>query len=377
MALVLKSNRVATASLGNINGINEKQDWSIFLDFENEIYQTKKNGIVNQNYLLSDVVEVSRANLNGAPISISKNGIERNIISTTEIRTALLKNGRFGLLVEDINENFFKNSATPVTQQITLPANTFPIVVSCIGSGSVTVTGGISESGLVVTNSSPKVFSRVSTNTTTDITVTVAGTLSHVQVELGTGIHTASSKVTTTSVNATRAREIAKVKKPLFSDIVKNNSAFTVVIQTVDYDVADNQSKNTEVNRLSLENSNKKLMTTSGNGGSSKYFSRFRFYTDNALTKSSPISLLDSTNDRFYAYTDAISLVSGTSYGASNGVFNTGVSTGVISVTDLVLGAGYGSPIGMNGLRGIVTKLAVYDRVLSDVELIAISKSWA
>ena len=31
---------------------------------------------------------------------------------------------------------------------------------------------------------------------------------------------------------------------------------------------------------------------------------------------------------------------------------------------------------GVSGLRGIVTKLVVYDRVLSDAELVEISKSW-
>mgnify|MGYP003587978637 CR=1 FL=1 len=131
MTLILKSDKKATASLGHINGIKGSQDWAMFFDFENEIYATKKSGLLKQDYKLTDVVEASRANLNGAPISISKDVVEKVITSTTEIRTALLKNGRFGLLAEDINQNFFINSNAPANQSITLPTSSVKIVASC------------------------------------------------------------------------------------------------------------------------------------------------------------------------------------------------------------------------------------------------------
>ena len=139
MTLILKSDKKATSSLGNINGINGVQDWSMFLDFENEIYATKSGGVTTTNYALTDVVEASRANLTGAPISISKSAVESQISSTTAIRTALLKNGRFGLLTEDLNTNYFLNSATPGNQTATLPASLLKIIASCEGTGSLTI----------------------------------------------------------------------------------------------------------------------------------------------------------------------------------------------------------------------------------------------
>ena len=41
MATVFKSDKVATASMGNINGIKGPQDFALFLDFENGIYESK------------------------------------------------------------------------------------------------------------------------------------------------------------------------------------------------------------------------------------------------------------------------------------------------------------------------------------------------
>ena len=160
MTLVLKSDKKATVSLGNINGIKGPQDWAIFFDFENEHYATKQAGVLKQDYKLADVVEATRLSVAGSPITISKNGIEKAVTSTTEIRTALLKNGRFGLLVEDVSQNFFINSNTPASQSITLPTSSVKIVASCEGSGSLTITGDIVDAPFTVTADTPKVMER-------------------------------------------------------------------------------------------------------------------------------------------------------------------------------------------------------------------------
>ena len=82
MTLVLKSDKKATASLGNINGINGSQDWAMFFDFENEIYATKKSGLLKQDYKLEDVVEATRSSLGGSPITKS------NIVTGKQIGRA-------------------------------------------------------------------------------------------------------------------------------------------------------------------------------------------------------------------------------------------------------------------------------------------------
>lgn len=375
MALVLKSNQVATASLGNVNGIKGSQDWVIFLDFENEIYQTKSAGTISQNYSISDVVSVSRSNLAGNPITISRNGIEKNITSLTEIRTALLRNKHFGLLVEDLNENFFRNSDSPVTQVVSLPASTQPIVVSCIGSGQVVVSGDVIGTGQMVVENTPKIFKRNNTSSPLDLSVTVTGTLSHVQVELATGAHTASSKVTTGATSATRAREIAKLKQNLVDSLITDKSKYTVVVQTVDYNRAMNNPGYDVCSRLSLENSNTKMMVFAGNGLVGNYYGQSRSYIDNALDKN-PSAIQLTPLGTPIAFTQAVSF-NGTDFlGATNGVVHNPINATSRSLDQIMLGPGYGSPIGVNGLRGIVTKLVVYNRVLSAADLVEISKSW-
>ena len=184
MATVFKSDKVATASMGNINGIKGPQDFALFLDFENGIYESKSNNTVNRNYSLTDVLEVTRSNLSGEPISVSKLGIEKKIASTTELRTMLLANGRFGVLQEDIRQNLFLNSAAPVTQTISVPAGSGKIIVSCVGTGSIVVTGDVAETGSTVTQSTTKAFTKNATGVATNLTLTLSGSLSHVQVEV-------------------------------------------------------------------------------------------------------------------------------------------------------------------------------------------------
>ena len=63
MTVIIKSDKKATVSMGNVNGINGPQDWAMFLDFENELYATKQAGLLKQYYKLTDVVEASRQSL--------------------------------------------------------------------------------------------------------------------------------------------------------------------------------------------------------------------------------------------------------------------------------------------------------------------------
>lgn len=379
MTVIIKSDKKATVSMGNVNGINGPQDWAMFFDFENELYATKQAGLLKQDYKLTDVVEVTRPNLSGAPISISKDGTEMAVTSTTEIRTALLKNGRFGLLVEDIIENFFLNSSAPATQTIVLPASTSRIVASCEGTGSLTITGDIYSAPLTVTADSPKVMVRTNSAAACNLNIVVNGSLNHAQIELATGAHTATSKIKTGATSVTRGRELAKVKKSLFDSIIAKKSALTVLIQTIDYNPATNISQSSFCQRLTLvSGSNLKIMRASGIHSNLQLNSLSYQYVGS--TPSNPLQTLNGTwtsQGRFVARNQACALDGNILRGAFNGVAeNTLEINSPFLVDEIGFGYGYNAPIGVNGLRGIVTKLVVYDRVLTQSEITDITKSW-
>lgn len=378
MSVIIKSDKKASVSLGNINGIKGPQDWSIFLDFENEAYATQSAGVIKKDYLLSDVVEATRSNLNGSPVSIDKNGIEKTITSTIDIRTALLRNGRFGLLAEDTNENFFLNSSAPASQTISMAAAATRIIVSCEGSGSITVNGDVVGAGAIITKDTPRIFDRVSTSAACNLNLVVNGSLTHAQVELATGSHTSSSKIKTTSASSSRAREIVKVKRTLFNSVIQNKSAFTVLVQTIDFNPVINPA-NHVVNRFGLENLGSSVKVLKMGGLSNNLYHGYTMqYIDSTATNNTAI-LKDSFNasSRFYPYNQAVAINSGGIRAAFNGIAEGALSiANPFLVSDITFGSGYPSPIGRNGLRGIVTKLVVYDRVLTQEEVTELTKSW-
>ena len=379
MTLILKSDKKATASLGNINGIKGSQDWAMFFDFENEHYATKKAGVLKQDYKLADVVEATRPSLSGAPISISKDGTERAVTSTTEIRTALLKNGRFGLLAEDLNTNFFLNSSAPANQSITLPASSVRIVASCEGTGSLTITGDVIGAPFTITADTPKVMERLSATVACNLNITVNGNLNHAQIELATGMQTATSKVKTGATALNRERELVKVKKSLFDSIITNKSALTVLIQTIDYNPVVNQAGGALCQRLTLvSGTNLKIMRAGGIHSNLQLNSlSYQYVGSTATNTSQTLNGTWTSQGRFVARNQACALDNGVLRSAFNGVAeNTLGINNPFPVDEIGFGYGYNSPIGVNGLRGIVTKLVVYDRVLTQDEINELTKSW-
>lgn len=382
MTVILKSDVKASVSMGNINGINAPQDWSAFLDFENDIYSTKSGSIISNDYNINDVISASRPDLIGSPVTIDRYGNESTVSSLTQIRTALLKNGRFGLLSEDTTENFFINSSAPTTQTITLPASKVHLVaVSCEGTGSLTITGNIKESGKVVTSAKPQLLTRVSDSEPCVITVTVAGTLSHAQVEIVAGSLTATSKIKTTVSSATRSRETVKLKPSFFNSIITNKGTFTVAVQTVDYNQIEWRTGVTSnCSRLGIDAGTAKLMNLAGIYSDGRILSYLKqnVTSTNANTNNPAVfGDIGNVNDGDVAYTAAISINNSKADAAFNGVASNELALiSGFTANEINMGTGYPSPTAQNGLRGIVTKMVIYNRALSKSELVELSSSW-
>lgn len=383
MTVILKSDVAATASMGNINGIKAAQDWVAFLDFEGENLQTKKNG-AHRYWDINDVVQATRVNNSGNPISIDKRGNVSYVSRTDEVRTALLSSNRFGVLVEAPGINYFINSATPVTQTITIPASTNSIAVSCEGAGSLQVTGNVVETGSVITASKPLMLTRNSTTAPIVLTVTVTGVLTHAQVELTPGMPTTSSRITTGAEPVTRQPETLGIKRAFLDSVLTSGSGMTIVVEAMSYHdlYQSNSARNFESTLINLSRDNKKAVSLVGiNKLTNLFYTAPRYYVD--ATRTETVAIYD--NRKPYsevnlprAMVQAVALNGSDIKTAFGGTISTTLATALSKGTlNMTIGTNYYSPIGVEGWRGIITKCVIYDRALSDEEMKQISLSWA
>lgn len=118
-----------------------------------------------------------------------------------------------GLLVEEARTNLLLNSATLSTQNVTVTAAAHTL--SFTGTGTVTLSGTSTAGPLVGTGTGES--NRVSltfTPTAGTLTLTVSGTVSNAQLELGSF---RTSYIPTTSATATRSADVASITGSNFS----------------------------------------------------------------------------------------------------------------------------------------------------------------
>lgn len=116
--------------------------------------------------------------------------------------------GSRGLLVEVARTNLFLNSDTGATQNVTVTAAAHTL--SFYGTGTITLSGVSTAGPLVGTGANTRVSLNF-TPTAGVLTLTVSGTCTNVQLELGTG---ASSYISTAGAAVTRNADVAIVTTP-------------------------------------------------------------------------------------------------------------------------------------------------------------------
>lgn len=212
MSLVLKSNIIASASIGNLSGINGAQDWIYFADFDNEqIKKRQGDGIeyISATSLLNNTGSLSMA---AKPVTYTKSKIESFIPNAQTLRFSHAGNGQYGLLVESAaRSNLFVNSAVPANQTINATA-TAKIIASVKGSGSLTLNSPNFSAPVIVTENAPKLITPINPAVTSVITATTSGTLTHAQVErIGNNFPIVSSKITNNAASAGQLRGLDKI----------------------------------------------------------------------------------------------------------------------------------------------------------------------
>lgn len=376
MSLVLKSNKLATNYLGNINGILGKQDWVAFFDFENGEYSKKINGVktlLTESQVLSST---SNKNLATKPMTQDRLGNKSQVLTTDQIRW-WGTNNRYGLLVENEQTNWFANSSAPVSQVISNLAAGSTLVASCIGSGSLVITGSGIET-VVVTESSPATIKPQAQSAAITLNVEVVGSLSHVQVVRCAGFATVHSPITTTASKPSSGSDLVEINQPLLSEIINTNQPVTVLVQSIPMFMT--QDDRAQFNELRAVIETDTLVAgfginkTASGPISPRMVSIFK--ADSTYQSSGSGNIQDYILNEPMTYAIQVgdfgvvtSINGGSLFKASN-------ATGLNKVKRIRLAPLLVSPVVQQGGNCIFTKLAIYNRLLSDAEILQISKSW-
>jgi hypothetical protein len=116
-----------------------------------------------------------------------------------------------GLLIEEARTNLFLNSAVGVTQSVTVTAAAHTL--SFYGTGTITLTGTSTAGPLVGTGATNRV-SLTFTPTAGSLTLTVSGSVTYVNLEVGSF---ATSPIVTVGTALTRAVDVCSVATSAFS----------------------------------------------------------------------------------------------------------------------------------------------------------------
>jgi hypothetical protein len=258
-----------------------------------------------------------------------------------------------GLLLEESRTNLLLNSATLVTQNITVTAVAHSL--SFYGAGTVTLSG--TATGTVTGSGAyPSRSTLTFTPTVGTLTLTVSGSCTDAQIESGGGI---TSVIPTTSSQVTRAADLAVMTGTNFSTWYRQDEGSIIV----SYKLGD---KNTNVDILSIsDGTSSELIQVRMSSGLQAQTA----ITDNSVVQvnlaPSGYSTQNTDYIRGFAYktNDFALSINGSSTLSSN--------TGTLPITNKVnIG---GSNTGNANLNGRIRKFAFYPKRLSNIELVGLT----
>lgn len=376
MSLVLRSNKIATNYIGNINGILGDQDWVGFFDFERGEYIKNVNGTKTALAEGDILVATSDLNLARQPQTQDRFGNKSIVTDPNQVRW-WAQSGRYGVLVESGSANWFRNSSNPQTQIISILAGS-TMVASCIGPGSLVITGA-SIDPITVTQSTPATITPQSQSSAYTINVEVVGQLSHAQVARIGGYASIGTPVTTgpTASDITPSPDLIEINPTILSEILNTDSPVTILFQTVPMFMTQDTRSTKEETRLVIETDDlvaafglNRTPTTIGG----RIVSNFK---SNAASQFS-----GSGGSVAYTFNDPITqAIQVGDFGAAHGINGTlsqkpSSATGLNKISRIRLATNIATPFQQQGGNCIFTKMAIYNRLLSDEEIMKISNSW-
>lgn len=375
MALVLKSNKSASASMGNIYGILGASDYSLFLDFENDVFRRKtaSGEIVNTN--IDEVLSVTQAQTTQY---LDDNNSWQDAPPNTARIHKIKDINKKGLLVESLRRNLFLNSESPTTQTITAPyLEQFQLEVT--GTGKAEITGAVSGVTGFATQGNPS-FGKFENGSVT-ITITGNVTSCYLYQSPYTRNFVDFTPVKTGNSAVLRQTDLIEIRQSILADIT-SDEGMTIVAQ-VAYPISYTSFAPRYDGIVARLYNN----SQSGYGGydlrntfSNKNQARLVYFDDNAtgyndLSAVSALSL--NSNIRMCTVASKISAID--SKVAKSQELGLAITEGFNQPQKMLLGSslsGNQSYPTTLGLDGVITKLIIFDRALSDTELEKISASW-
>jgi hypothetical protein len=254
-----------------------------------------------------------------------------------------------GFLVEEARTNSFLNSAIGVTQSVTTTAA--PWTLSFWGTGSITLSGGATGT-LNGTGANNRVSLTV-TATAASTTLTVTGSITNVQFELGTG---ATSYIPTTGAAATRAADVPTISGLTIpatgTMLVKGlpNMTSTVLVQR--YGFLNGASAEISISRFNVESARFGIV----DGGVAQA-------TIDTLSNTCPVGSVFKEAGA-WAVNDFAATLNG-------GTVGTDASGTVPTVASLAIGHN-GS--GAQQANGYIQQIAIYPTRLSNAQIVALTQ---
>lgn len=259
-----------------------------------------------------------------------------------------------GLLIEEARTNLFLNSAVGVTQSCTVAAaaNT----LSFFGTGTVTLTGTSTAGPLVGTGAANRV-SLTFTPTAGSLTLTVSGSCTNVQLELGAF---ATSPIVTVGSTVTRAADLCTMALGSWFNAAEGTvtasadrvgaGAYGRLVQL------DDTTNDNVVSAISADAGSARIYAYVADGGVAQVDTAAAA-NDVALNTAFSVGLAYRLND--YAFT------------LNGGTVTADASATVPTVTRLAVGAANGS-----SLNGHVRSVRYFNRRLPD-GMLRVLTSWA
>ena len=373
MTLILKSDQIATQSIGNIYGINGEVDFQVMLDFNRGLYRYKDSGVL-KDITLSQAIVLTRSSKAEYK---DRAGVTKTA-QANEPRIHYMKDlGVSGLLIEGARTNLFTNPNTPVTQTISIPntGTAQALALKIEGTGSATMSGDVTSlSRDAATEGNPQGALPISGPATINVTVTITGNVTRCQLERTpstTGGNYASSFIPADI--ASRAADIVTLSALLNA---KLPTAKTIVCQ---FAYQERLVKNfaASIGIFSLED------TVNPKNGI--YVNR-PIAVSGSITQQSYVvvgTTIEKTNSM--PASDARKITTAISY--DDGALNliqavNGIAKEVSGVNAAVtpnimkIGGNNGHTATTSEAGAILTRLAIYDRKLTSDEISKISTSW-
>lgn len=372
MTIVIKSDQVATQSLGNIYGINAALDFEVMLDFNRENYVYRDSGQL-KNIALADAITLTRA----SKATYKDRDNTTQVADVNQPRIHFMQDmGLQGLLIEGERENLLTGTSTQ-TITVSTAGILQALALSVEGTGSATMSGGVqSLTSVSATEGNPQGALPITGSGTASVTVTVTGSVTKLQLERTPSTTGGNYASTFMADELTKRKADVVALSTLLT--TKLGSTGTVVCQYVYQDrlVA---GFNEITGIFTIEDSTKpkggiyftrELAKTTGSASQTVTAvapSSSTIEKDNKMP-----SLSNRKITSALVYDKGVDMAQGVN-GSIKDV--TGTST-QLTPDHMSLGGDYTFSSATGGAGAILTRLAIYSRKLSRDELAKISTSW-